>query len=417
MKDAYSFDLDEAGADVAYEKMYQAYRRIFARCGLKFRAVEADTGNIGGSSSHEFMVLAASGEDAIVSCGHCEYAANIEKAEVAFKGNTTPVPAAELTRISTPGCKSINDVASFLELVPQRLVKTLIVQTDAGETLAVLLQGGHELNDIKLCRFLGCNEVTLAADEVVSKTTGAPPGFVGPVGLSLRVIADYAVQGMSDFAIGANESDTHYLGANFGRDFSVECFADLRSAEAGDPCPRCGGVLEIWRGIEVGHVFKLGTKYSSALGATVLDANGQDRELFMGCYGIGVGRTVAAAIEQNHDENGIVFPMPIAPFHVLVTIVNPREADVLAAAEKLYSELQSLGVEVLLDDRDERPGSKFKDADLIGIPLRLTVGARGLKENAVELQERAGGERRMLSLAEASSLIRDMVVAACGRQA
>lgn len=414
MKDAYSFDLDEAGADVAYDKMYQAYRRIFKRCGLNFRAVEADTGNIGGSSSHEFMVLAASGEDAIVSCGQCEYAANIEKAEVALTENVTPVAVAALNKVSTPGCKSILDVAAFLDVLPQHLVKTLIVQTDAGETLAVLLQGNHELNDIKLCRFLGCNEVALAPDEVVSKVTGAPPGFVGPVGLSLRVIADYAVQGMADFVVGANEADTHCLGVNLGRDFKVECFADLRSAEAGDICPRCGGVLEIWRGIEVGHVFKLGTKYSSAMGATVLDANGQDRELFMGCYGIGVGRTVAAAIEQNHDEHGIIFPMPIAPFHVLVTVVNPRDEEVLSAAEKLYGQLKDLGVEVLLDDRDERPGSKFKDADLIGIPLRLTLGARGLKENAVELQERAGGDRRMLPLVEASSLVRDMVVAACG---
>jgi prolyl-tRNA synthetase len=413
MKDAYSFDLDEAGADVAYEKMYQAYRRIFERCGLKFRAVEADTGNIGGTSSHEFMVLAASGEDAIVSCGGCEYAANIEKAEVAIEECATPLPGAGLQKVATPGCKSIDEVSAFLEVGPERLVKTLIVQTDAGETLAVLLRGNHELNDIKLCRFLGCNEVTLASDEVVARVTGAPAGFAGPVGLTLRILADFAVQGMGDFVTGANEADTHYVGVNLGRDCAVEQFADLRSAEAGDICPRCGGVLEIWRGIEVGHVFKLGTKYSDALGATVLDDQGQDRVLFMGCYGIGVGRTVAAAIEQNHDDNGIVFPMPIAPFHVLVTVVNPREEEVLAAAEKIYRELQAAGVEVLFDDRDERPGSKFKDADLIGIPLRITVGARGLKENAVELQERSSGERRMLPLGEASTLVRDMVAAAC----
>jgi prolyl-tRNA synthetase len=227
------------------------------------------------------------------------------------------------------------------------------------------------------------------------------------------VLADYAVRGMADFVAGANEADAHFVGVNLGRDCAVEQFADLRSARSGDICPRCGGVLEIWRGIEVGHVFKLGSKYSAALGATVLDDQGQERVLFMGCYGIGVGRTVAAAIEQNHDENGIVFPMPIAPFQVLVTVVNPREAEVLEAAERIYADLQALGVEVLLDDRDERPGSKFKDADLIGIPLRLTVGARGLKENAVELQERATGERRMLALAEAPAMVRDMVVAAC----
>jgi prolyl-tRNA synthetase len=414
MKDAYSFDLDESCADLAYEKMYQAYRRIFERCGLKFRAVEADTGNIGGTSSHEFMVLAASGEDAIVSCGQCEYAANIEKAEVVIEECSAPTPAATLNKVATPDCKSIEEVSAFLNLAPQRLVKTLIVQTDAGETLAVLLQGNHELNEIKLCRLLGCNEVTLASDEEVRKVTGAPPGFAGPVGLSLRVFADFALRSQSDVVAGANEVDAHYVGVNPGRDFEVEQYADLRAARAGDICPRCGGVLEIWRGIEVGHVFKLGTRYSAALGATVLDDKGQERELFMGCYGIGVGRTVAAAIEQNHDENGIIFPMPIAPFHVLVTVVNPRQEEVLAAAEKLYAELQSLGVEVLLDDRDERPGSKFKDADLIGIPLRITVGARGLKEHAVELQERASGERRMLPLADASAMVRDMVVAACG---
>lgn len=414
MKDAYSFDLDEAAADVAYEKMYQAYRRIFERCGLKFRAVEADTGNIGGSSSHEFMVLASSGEDAIVSCGQCEYAANVEKAELAVDHSAAAAPTAALTRVSTPGCKSIDAVATFLDIAPQDLVKTLIVQTDAGEMLAVLLQGNHELNHIKLCRFLGCNEVTLATDEMVEKHTGAPVGFAGPVGLPLRLIADHAVRGMADFVVGANEADAHYTGANCGRDFAVERFADLRSAEAGDICPRCGGVFEIWRGIEVGHIFKLGTKYSAALGATVLDDQGRERVLFMGCYGIGVGRTVAAAIEQNHDENGIIFPVPIAPFHVLVTVVNPRESEVLEAAETLYAELTALGVEVLLDDRDERPGSKFKDADLVGIPLRLTVGARGLKENAVELQERAGGQRRMLPLAEAASVLSDMVAAAGG---
>jgi prolyl-tRNA synthetase len=415
MKDAYSFDLDESGADVAYEKMYQAYRRIFERCGLKFRAVEADTGNIGGTSSHEFMVLAASGEDAIVSCSQCEYAANIEKAEVRIDESAAPQPGAAMSKVATPGCKTIEEVSTFLEVAPQKLVKTLIVQTDAGETLAVLLQGQHELNDIKLCRLLGCDEVSLATDEEVSKVTGAPPGFAGPVGLPLRVLADFSVRGMCDVITGANEVDAHYVDVNPGRDFEVEQYADLRAAQAGDPCPRCGGVLEIWRGIEVGHVFKLGTKYSSSLGATVLDDQGVDRELFMGCYGIGVGRTVAAAIEQNHDDNGIIFPMPIAPFHVLVTVVNPRQEEVLAAAEKLYAELQALGVEVLLDDRDERPGSKFKDADLIGIPLRMTVGARGLKEGAVELQERASGERQMLPLAEASALVRDMVVAACGQ--
>jgi len=409
MKDAYSFDMDEKGLDVAYEKMYQAYRRIFERCGLKFRAVEADTGNIGGTASHEFMVLADSGEDAIVSCDSCEYAANVEKAEVRQSAVSPPAPTREMSRVSTPARKTIEEVALFLETAPERLVKTLILQTDGGENLAVLLRGDRELNEIKLCRLLGCNDVELASEETVIRVTGAPSGFAGPVGLSLRILADHEVAGMADFICGANEKDLHLAGVNLGRDFSVETLADLRQAVAGDPCPRCAGKLESWRGIEVGHVFKLGTKYSKALNATVLDDQGQERLLIMGCYGIGVGRTVAAAIEQNHDENGIIFPMPIAPYQVLVTMVNPNDEAVNAAAVDLYRSLQDSGVEVLLDDRDERPGSKFKDADLIGIPLRVTVGARGLKEGALELQERRGGERTMLPLAEAAGLLVEAV--------
>ncbi len=406
MKDAYSFDLDEAGADVAYEKMYQAYRRIFSRCGLKFRAVEADTGNIGGTSSHEFMVLAESGEDAIVSCDSCEYAANVEKAELRDGGWSTPAATAPLEQVSTPDKKSIEEVAAFLKRPATELVKTLIVLTDEDETLAVLLRGDRELNDVKLCRFLGCNEVTLADEETVKKVTAAPSGFAGPVGLKVRILADREVEGMADFVAGANEADMHYTGVNLERDCSVESFADLRQAEAGDRCPRCEGALEVWRGIEVGHVFKLGTKYSAAMGATVLDAQGKDRVLFMGCYGIGVGRTVAAAIEQNHDANGIIFPLPIAPFQVLVTMVNPKDDAVRTAAEELYEALQCDGVEVLLDDRDERPGAKFKDADLIGIPLRVTVGAKALADGNVELQERRSGERTLLKRGDAATLLK-----------
>ena len=409
MKDAYSFDVDEAGADVAYDKMYQAYRRIFERCGLRFRAVEADTGNIGGSSSHEFMVLADSGEDAIVSCDSCEYAANVEKAELRDAGGDFPVPTQALTKVATPGQRTIEEVAGFLQVEPARLIKTLILRTDGGETVAVLLRGDRELNDIKLCRLLDCNEVELADEETVRRVTGAPSGFAGPVGLKGRILADFEVRAMGDAVTGANEVDTHYTGVACGRDFTVETFADLREAVAGDFCPRCAGKLEVWRGIEVGHVFKLGTKYSQALGATFLDAQGQEQVIFMGCYGIGVGRTVAAAIEQNHDENGIVFPMPIAPFQVIVTMVNPNDAEVCAAAEKLYAELLERGIEVLLDDRDERPGSKFKDADLLGIPLRVTVGARGLKDGALEVQERRSGAREMLPLAEVAEAVAERV--------
>ncbi len=409
MKDAYSFDIDEAGADAAYEKMFQAYRRVFERCGLKFRAVEADTGNIGGSSSHEFMVLAESGEDAIVSCSSCEYAANVEKAELIATGQATPDPAMDLQQVATPGMKSVEEVTTYLKVTPQRLVKTLVLQTDGGEIVAVLLRGDRELNDIKLCRLLGCNEVTLASEEVVQQVTGAPSGFAGPVGLELRLLADHEVAAMADFVVGANAADCHYTGVNLQRDFTVETFADLRLTVAGDPCPRCASQLESWRGIEVGHIFKLGTKYSEALGATVLDDQGKDRVLIMGCYGIGIGRTVASAIEQNHDENGIIFPLPIAPFQVLIAVVNPKDETVMQVSEDLYQSLQQAGVEVLLDDRDERPGSKFKDADLLGIPLRLTVGSRGLKEQAVELQRRKDGERTMLPLTEAAALITEEV--------
>lgn len=249
MKDAYSFDLDEAAADIAYEKMFQAYRRIFERCGLKFRAVEADTGNIGGSSSHEFMVLAESGEDAIVSCDSCEYAANVEKAELVATAIATPEPTAELQMVATPGQKSVEEVTDFLDASPRQLIKTLILQTDDGQTIAVLLRGDRELNDIKLCRLLGCNEVTLASEEVVQQTTGAPSGFAGPVGLKLRLLADHEVAAMADFIVGANAADSHYIGANLQRDFTVEAFADLRLSVAGDPCPRCTGQLESWRGL------------------------------------------------------------------------------------------------------------------------------------------------------------------------
>jgi len=405
MKDAYSFDLDDAAADASYDKMYQAYRRIFTRLGLKFRAVEADTGNIGGSASHEFMVLAESGEDAIVSCNSCEYAANVEKAELRDPQSVTPPATQTLQEVATPGKKSILDVAAFLKCAPQQMIKTLIVTTEKGEHLAVLLRGDHELNEIKLSRYLGCNELALADEETVQKLTGAPVGFAGPIGLKLRLIADRAVRGIADGVTGANRADLHYTGVNLGRDFTLTEFADLREAVAGDPCPRCAGALEVWRGIEVGHVFKLGTKYSEALCARVLDADGKERTLVMGCYGIGVSRSVAAAIEQNYDANGIIWPLPIAPFQVLICVLNPKDDAVREAAETLYAELLAQNIEVLLDDRDERPGSKFADADLIGIPLRITVGGRGLKDGVVELQARAGGERELLQLAEASAAI------------
>ncbi len=410
MKDAYSFDLDDSGADTSYAKMYQAYRNIFNRCGLKFRSVEADSGAIGGNFSHEFMVLAETGEDAIVSCDGCEYAANVEKAELIYNDLETPVATAELQSVATPGQRSIEDVATFLKLSPQQLIKTLLVQTAEDEVVAVLLRGDRELNTIKLANLLDTDWVLMAEDEVVKEATGAPVGFAGPIGLKVKVIADTEIKGMADFVVGGNAVDLHFTGVNQGRDFSVAQFADVRQAEAGDPCPRCKtGKFETWRGIEVGHIFKLGTKYSEAMNATVLDADGKTKPLVMGCYGIGAGRSVAAAIEQNHDENGMILPMPLAPFQVLVTMVNPKDDQVREAAENLYRQLLDLNIEVLLDDRNERPGIKFKDGDLIGIPLRVTVGARSLKEGNVELKVRKSGEVSLVAVVDAAAQLQQLV--------
>ncbi len=403
MKDAYSFDLDDASADISYDKMYRAYQNIFKRCGLNFRAVEADTGSIGGSSSHEFMVLADSGEDAIVSCDSCDYAANVEKAQLRLNNQQPPQAVGEVTEVATPGRKTIAEVANFLELPQSRLIKTLLVQTDTGEQLAVLLRGDRELNEIKLCRFLGCVEIEMVGEKTVVELTGAPSGFAGPVGLTCRVIADHEVRNMVDCVVGANVVDMHCVGVCPGRDFEVADYVDLRQAEAGDGCPRCEGLLQSWRGIEVGHVFKLGTKYSQALGATVLNREGKDVPLVMGCYGIGIGRTVAAAIEQNHDDNGVIFPMAIAPFQVMITLLNAKDEQVVSVGNELYNSLLASGIEAVLDDRADRPGSKFKDADLIGVPIRVTVGGRALKEGAFEVQVRGGGERQMMPVAETAT--------------
>ncbi|MBW4056789.1 MAG: proline--tRNA ligase [Proteobacteria bacterium] len=415
MKDAYSFDVDSAAADLSYEKMYNAYMRIFERCGLNFRAVEADTGSIGGSSSHEFMVLADSGEDAIVSCDACRYAANIEKAESPLYSVGSDTSDEPLQKVSTPAMKTIADVAAFLNVTADNTIKTLVYASDNGDLAMALLRGDHELNELKLKNYLGWDEILMASEEQILACTGSPVGFLGPIGLKqdIPVIADRVVQGMTNLVLGANEVDQHFINANRGRDFEVSGFVDIRTVEAGDACPRCDtGKLEMWRGIEVGHVFKLGTKYSKALNATYLDANGREQIIFMGCYGIGIGRTVAAAIEQNHDENGIIFPIPIAPFHCSVVAVNTKDAGVMAAAEEIYFCLEKLGVEVLFDDRDERPGVKFKDNDLIGIPLRIVVGSKGLAEGKVEVKIRSTGEVLSLSLDEVATTVNQLIDAA-----
>lgn len=417
MKDAYSFDVDSSAADLSYDKMYQAYNRIFERCGLNFRAVEADTGSIGGSASHEFMVLASSGEDAIVSCNACRYAANVEKAEgVALRQAGAGLQPQ--VKVHTPGQKTIAEVAEFLKLPQSALVKTLICSDGEGQFVMALVQGDHELNELKLKNCLGWDEIRMATDEEILRFTGSPPGFLGPIGLKeeLQVVADYAVVAMADFVVGANETDQHFTGVNLGRDFIVSSNADIRLIGAGDPCPRCnGGTLEVWRGIEVGHVFKLGTKYSSAMNATYLDKDGKEQTIFMGCYGIGIGRTVAAAIEQNHDDNGVIWPLPLAPFHCSVVVINAQKDDAaLSMGQQLHDKLEAAGVEVLLDDRDERPGFKFKDHDLIGIPLRIVVGGKNLADGKVEYKERAGGEMVLLSPDEAVARVTEAVRGACG---
>lgn len=410
MKDAYSFDADERRAEESYQKMYQAYCNIFERCGLTFRAVEADTGPIGGSFSHEFMVLAETGEDIIFSCNRCGYAASREKAETGRweEESISSLPPGKLKRVITPNKRTVEEVTQFLKIKPAQLVKTLIFQ-DGDHALAALIRGDHELNEIKLQSLLKAGTICLASDETVEKATKAPKGFAGPVGLDIRIIADASLKGMKNLVVGGNEQDVHLINVNLGRDFQVESFGDIRFAIEGDSCPRCRqGQLVMSKGIEVGHVFKLGTKYSEALGAKFLDDQRRERYMVMGCYGIGVGRTVAAAIEQNHDENGIIFPSSIAPFEVIVVSVNPKDTKIKEAAERVYTTLLDAGVDVLLDDRDERPGIKFKDADLIGIPVRITVGKK-VEDGYIDIKLRKTGEIIVVKEAEGVRKVKEIV--------
>ncbi len=399
MKDAYSFDASDEAADRSYEAMKYAYHRIFTRCGLRFRAVEADTGTIGGNFSHEFMVLAETGEDTIVICRSCSYAANLEKAACA-----APAPASDemqpAAKVETPGKRKVEAVCEFLGIDPSRLLKTLIYRAD-GQPVAVLVRGDHEVQPVKLKNALKASEVELATDEECFAATGTPTGYLGPLGLKIPVIADQAVLGMRNFVTGGGEKNFHLTNVNLGRDFTPGQVADLRMVTPGDRCPLCGGELELTRGIEVGHIFKLGIAYSEALNARFLDAEGEMRPFIMGCYGIGVSRVLAAAIEQNHDQDGIVFPLPLAPFKVIVVNLGFADEAVGQAARSLYQALRESGIETLLDDRDERPGSKFKDADLLGIPFRVTVGKRFASGGLVEIRERASGKITELALAEA----------------
>lgn len=393
MKDLYSFDRDEAGLDVSYRKMYDAYTRIFNRCGLKFRAVEADGGAIGGTGTHEFMVIAESGEAAIVFCPDCEYAANVEKAE----GQTLPGNEASsqqpLTPVATPGMRSIEDVTSFLKVPAEQTIKSIAFRTENGLVVA-LARGDHEINDVKVQNLVGAIQIELADEADIQRELGSVAGFLGPVGLAGKctVVADNSVMNLHDALCGANKPDEHLLHVEPSRDFKPDQIADLRMVKAGEPCPHCGSALATARGIEVGQVFKLFTKYSESLKATFLDENGKEKPMVMGCYGIGVSRTMAAAIEQNNDADGIIWPAAIAPFQVAVVPINAKDENQLQLAERIYGELKAAGVDVLLDDRNERPGVKFKDADLIGYPVRIALGPKALAEGMVEIKCRRDGQ-------------------------
>jgi len=397
MKDLYSFDIDNDGLDKSYQKMYQAYNRIFQRLGLSYRVVEADSGAIGGNESHEFMVLADTGESEIVYCDSCDYAANVEKAICSAVGTSNESALLKMEKIHTPGQRTIQDITEYLGIPSHKQVKTLMYCAD-GDLVAALLRGDRELNEIKLKNALGCNELVMADEAVVKQSTGAGFGSLGPVGMNVKIYADLEVANMSNFACGANEDDYHLKNVNMGRDFVPEAIIDLRNAVAGDPCPVCTGSLKTVRGIEVGHIFKLGVKYSQAMGATFLDPNGQARPFVMGCYGIGISRTMASAVEQNYDENGIIWPIPIAPYHIIVVPVNINKEDQMKAAYLIYETLQQDGLEVLIDDRDERAGVKFKDADLIGIPVRITIGPKALQENKVEVKKRWDKEVELVDI-------------------
>ncbi|MGD9726041.1 MAG: proline--tRNA ligase [Nitrospiraceae bacterium] len=408
MKDAYSFDADEAGARISYQKMYDAYNRIFSRCGLTFRPVEADTGLIGGSSSHEFMVLADTGEETVVYSETGSYAANVERAEVAAPTDIDQSPMRSISEVRTPDRRTVEAVTEFLKISPRRLVKTLLYTTDHKD-VAVLVRGDHEVNEIKVKRMLNATDLVLAGPERVQALTGAPVGFAGPVGLKgIAILADQAVKHMRNVVVGANKADTHFVDANIDRDFSVDHFGDLRNAKEGDLSPRGDGTLRVAKGIEVGHVFMLGTKYSQAMSATFLDAQGREQQAVMGCYGIGIGRTAASSIEQNHDAKGIIWPLPIAPFHVHLIPLGQSQ-QVLELAGRLYESLGAAGIEVLWDDRDERAGVKFNDADLIGAPLHLVIGDKGLAQGVVELKARKTGQTTRLAPNEAVAAIGEVL--------
>jgi len=404
MKDLYSFDKDEEGMNESYKKMYDAYTRVFSRMGLEFRPVEADNGAIGGGHSHEFTVLAEAGESNIAYCSKCDYAASDEKAELnVIKAAEEDMK--ELEKVSTPGAHTIELVADYLKLPLDKTIKAVAFQSEHDELILAFVRGDHEVNDVKVLNlFDDVIDLHMATDEAIA-AAGGVAGFMSPIGLKegTKVVVDATVMEMYNACAGANEKDMHYINVNPKRDFKDVITADIRMVKEGDACPHCGAPLKMTRGIEAGQVFTLGTKYSKALHATFLDENGKEKPLVMGCYGIGVSRTMAAAIEQNNDENGIIWPKAIAPFEVVVVPVNAKNEDQLRISEEIYHELKTKGVDVLLDDRKERAGVKFKDADLIGYPLRITVGPKAVEEDSVELKIRRNGDMVNVTKADAAA--------------
>jgi prolyl-tRNA synthetase len=408
MKDAYSFHIDQDSLEETYERMAAAYSRIFTRLGLRFKPVEADSGEIGGARSQEFHVLADSGEDAIAYCESGGFAANVELAPALAPDQPRPGATVEMAKVQTPSMRTIDEVATFLSVDPEKCLKTLIVEGDDDSLVALVVRGDHELNAIKAEKIPGiAAPLQMASPERVEAATGCSPGFIGPLGLTIPVFADHSAAHAADFICGANEVDAHLKGVNWGRDMPEPEAVDIRNVVSGDPGPN-GDPLTIVRGVEVGHIFQLGDKYSRSMNANVLNHDGREVSMLMGCYGIGVTRIVAAAIEQNHDEHGIAWPEPMSPFDVTILILNPKKAPAVSeAAETLCAKLEAMDIDVLLDDRDARPGVKFADADLIGIPHRVVIGERGLRDGVIEYRHRKSGDETKLAIDEAADFLRE----------
>ena len=406
MKDAYSFDVDLEGLDVSYQKMYEAYCNSFDRMGIRYKIVKADTGAMGGLLSEEFQAITGIGEDIVVGCEHCDFSSNLEITEVVDAHAEDDAEERPYELKETPDAKTIEEVAAFFDLTPKHFVKTLVYRVD-GKTYAFLLRGDRELNETKVLKLLGANEMELADFAEVERVTHARVGFAGPIGIDCPLIMDREVSHMKNFITGANKSDHHYINVNV-RDFEVMKIADIAQVHEGDICPKCGGKLKFEHGIEVGNLFKLGTKYAQTMGLQYLDKDNQLQPVVMGSYGIGLERCMAAIVEQHNDEHGIIWPVSVAPFAVSIVIISMKDEQQCEAASQLYDQLRALGAEVLLDDRDERPGVKFKDMELIGIPYRITVG-RGISEGKVELVSRADGTKREVALEDAAAEVMKLI--------